>query len=129
LKADSDEDGLIDPIELASGTDPIDKDTDNDGLLDGSDVEFVLHAVQSLPLSAFRPPGAGTEQAIESMLDAAEGKAAAGDIAAALLKLRQLRSHLDGCGTRADTNDWIIVCANQVKVRALLDLLIANLTG
>jgi hypothetical protein len=129
LKPDSDDDGLTDPIELASGTDPIDKDTDDDGLPDGSDVEFVLNALQSLPLSAFRPPGAGTRQAIESMLDAAEGKAAAGDIAGAILKLQQLRSHLDGCGTGADNNDWIVVCAGQVNVRELLDLLIANLTG
>jgi hypothetical protein len=129
LKADSDDDGLTDPIELASGTDPIDKDTDDDGLPDGSDVEFVLNALQSLPLSVFTPPGAGTKQAIESMLDAAEGKAAAGDIGAALLKLRQLRSHLDGCGTRADSNDWIVVCAPQVQVRELLDLLISNLSS
>jgi hypothetical protein len=35
-----DGDGLTDPIELTSGTNPVDADSDDDGLVDGEDVEF-----------------------------------------------------------------------------------------
>jgi hypothetical protein len=37
-----------------------------------------------------------------------------------------LRRRLDGCGVLPDTNDWIRACTDQVAVRQLVDLLIAN---
>jgi len=42
--------------------------------------------------------------------------------------LDNLRKHVDGCGASADNNDWIIDCPAQLEVRALIDLLIANLS-
>ena len=39
-----------------------------------------------------------------------------------------LRKRLDGCGGAPDVNDWIRECVDQAEVRALIDLLIANLT-
>ena len=47
----------------------------------------------------------------------------------ALEKLMSLRKHLDGCGSAPDRNDWVRNCADQIKIRALVDLLIANLTA
>jgi hypothetical protein len=38
-------------------------------------------------------------------------------------------SHVDGCGAMPDGNDWVRNCVDQIKIRALVDLLIANLTA
>jgi hypothetical protein len=53
----------------------------------------------------------------------------AGDLAGAVQKLKNLRLRVDGCGNKADPSDWITDCAEQVKVRILIDKLIANLGG
>ena len=42
-------------------------------------------------------------------------------------RVNDLRLHLNGCGTVADIDDWIISCPDQVTVRGLVDLLISNL--
>ena len=34
-----------------------------------------------------------------------------------------------GCGTTADVNDWIADCGVQPDIRAVIDILIANLGG
>jgi hypothetical protein len=47
---------------------------------------------------------------------------------AAVRKLTNLLGRLDGCGARADKNDWILNCTDQVQVRSLVQELIANLT-
>ena len=44
-------------------------------------------------------------------------------------KLENIREHVDGCGAEADGDDWIRTCSEQVQVRELVDLLIANLGG
>jgi hypothetical protein len=36
---------------------------------------------------------------------------------------------MDGCGTSADNTDWIVDCTAQTQIRALLDLLVANLSA
>ena len=112
-----------------NSADPLNPDSDGDGLVDGKDVEFIQHAVAGLPASSFKPPGQGTRNAILSILSDAEALAKAGNVPAAVQKLTDLRIHLDGCGTTADNNDWILDCGHQVTVRDLVDLLIKNLTA
>jgi Tol biopolymer transport system component len=125
--ADSDADGLPDGAELEAGLDPTASDSDGDGLVDGSDVEFVQAGVASVPDSAFKGPG--HRSALHSHLEEVERLLLSGDTAGALSKLQDLRKHLDGCGLVADLNDWITDCEHQLRVRALLDTLIANLEG
>ena len=50
-----------------------------------------------------------------------------GKVDQALNELGQLRSKMDGCGTEPDNTDWIVDCTAQLEIRALVDLLIANL--
>jgi len=126
---DTDDDQLSDGEEVALGTDPRLADSDGDGLLDGQDVEFIENAVLALPDSSFSPPGQGTRNAIISQLEAVEKKLLAGDVEEVLEKLGELRKHVDGCGSAPDGNDWIRNCADQIKIRGLVDLLIANLTA
>ena len=38
-----------------------------------------------------------------------------------------MRRRVDGCGTAADQNDWIVDCTAQLQVRTLIDLFISNL--
>jgi len=128
LRSDSDGDGLNDGLEVTYGTDPLLADTDGDGLVDGKDTEFIQHAVESLPASAFKPPGGGTRNATLTILDNVQERARAGDVENAVQMLGNLRRHFDGCGTIPGNNDWIIDCAHQVTVRDLVDLLSTNLT-
>jgi Tol biopolymer transport system component len=128
LNPDTDGDGLSDGFEVSHGTDPLSSDSDGDGIPDARDVEAVQAAVRSLPIAAFQPPGGGTQNAIINILDDVEARIAAGEIDEALSLLRDLRRHLDGCGTRPDRNDWIVDCTAQVAVRALVDMLIADLS-
>lgn len=127
--ADSDSDGVNDGQELASGTNPTDPDSDDDGIHDGSDVQAVQSAVAGLADSALGGPSAhGKRTAITSALNQVEAAVQAGDTATALSRLRSLRRHLDGCGTVADSNDWVSDCSDQREIRGLVDLLIANLS-
>jgi hypothetical protein len=126
LDADTDDDGLNDGQEITYGTNPLDEDSDNDGLLDGEDVEFIQTAVQALPASTFS--SAGGKNAIVQQLDSIEKMLAKGQMDQALQQLLQLRARLDGCGSAADGNDWIVNCADQVQVRALVDQLYKNLS-
>jgi hypothetical protein len=48
------------------------------------------------------------------------------DTAAAALRV--LRQRMDGCGARPGRDDWIVDCAAQTRTRALVDLLIGNLS-
>ena len=125
LDPDTDDDELTDFEEVGFGTDPLDADTDGDGLLDGEDVEFVGGVVAGLPDASFR--GRGERTAVLAGLDAAELRLAAGRRDLAVARLRSLRTHLDGCGSAPDGDDWVVDCADQLEVRAAVDLLLANL--
>ena len=126
LDPDTDDDGLTDCLEVDVGTDPLDPDTDDDGIPDGQDSEFVQNIVNSLPDEAFK--GNGHRTAILAHLDNVEHQVAMGHIDVALKMLDNLRKHLDGCGASPDNDDWIVDCTAQIEVRALIDLLIANLS-
>jgi uncharacterized delta-60 repeat protein len=124
---DSDGDGFTDDEEAALGTDPTNPDTDGDGIPDGQDVDWIQDSVTALPTSAFAGPG--HETAIVKVLNDVEELVAAGDTEGALDKLATLHKHLDGCGSIADKNDWIADCTAQSGVRALVELLMANLSA
>ena len=127
--ADSDDDLLNDGFEVTVGTDPLNPDSDGDGLIDGKDVDWLKDAINALPAGAIKSPAAGNRNAMLNLLADAEALLKKGKIKPALDKLNNLRSHVDGCGSRSDTNDWVIDCAGQIPLHQLVDLLIANVTA
>jgi len=131
LDPDTDDDGLDDGLEVALGTDPNDSDSDDDGIPDGQDTEFIENAINALSDDVFKDesPGKGLRNALLRNLENAERAVARGQTAQAIHHLEIVRGHLDGCGTSADGNDWIVDCTAQVQIRDLLDLLIANLSA
>lgn len=128
LDPDTDDDDCTDGFEVnIIGTDPLDPDTDDDGITDCVDPDFVVNVVNGLPDDAFK--GNGHRTAILAHLDAVAHQILIGHIDVALNMLDNLRAHLDGCGATADNTDWIVDCPAQLQVRAMIDLLIANLSG
>ena len=125
---DTDDDELNDGLEVNNGTDPLNPDTDGDGIPDGEDVEWLQNAISGLSQTVLKNQNSSLNNAMQSILNDAEALIAAGNDAAAVTKLQELRMHLDGCGTTADNNDWIVVCTVQTQIRGYLDLLISNLS-
>jgi hypothetical protein len=125
LDPDSDVDGLIDGIEVQYGTNPLDSDSDDDGLIDGQDVEWIASAVRALPASAFSQ-GAGHRTAMLSLLNDSQASLKRGSLNAARENLMTLIKRTDGCGPRADRNDWIVDCGYQVEIRNLVQILLDN---
>jgi hypothetical protein len=116
---DPDEDGVITALELAVGTDPLNADSDGDGIIDGADPSTISLAVSDLEESAFAPDGLRT--AMLARLSDIEALIYDGDYHDASAALDDLRRRLDGCGDQPDVNDWIIDCQAQLFVRAVLD--------
>lgn len=127
---DSDGDGLPDGDEIDLGMLPLDPDSDWDGIADGSDPDVVAAAVAALPIGAFRNSADpnGQRNAMLSRLASIEMEIANGNITDAIRELQNLRRKVDGCGTSAEPDDWIIDCPTQIEIRRLIDLLITNLT-
>jgi endonuclease/exonuclease/phosphatase family metal-dependent hydrolase len=127
LDPDSDDDELMDGLEVTAATSPLDADTDDDGIKDGEDVEFIEHIVSGLPASAFDT--AQHQNTLVTQLEALESQVMQGHPEAAINEIDNLRGRLDGCGTVAGKDDWIVDCASQQLVRQLLDLLATNLSN
>jgi thrombospondin type 3 repeat protein len=125
LDADTDDDHLTDGVEVSVGTNPLDADTDDDGLVDGRDPQFVMNAVTSLSASAWR--SAGGQTAVLTQLESVERQITSNQIAQAVRELQRLCERVDGCGAAAASDDWIVDCGAQVRIRQLIDLLIVNL--
>jgi hypothetical protein len=62
-------------------------------------------------------------------LDDVEYSLAKGDTASAIADLEGLRRRLDGCGVAPGSNDWIIDCKAQLKIRRSIDIMLARLRG
>ncbi len=122
---------LPDPNEWSDGSpswQPVNTDLDGDGIPNEQDVEAAQQAIADLPAGAFKGGDPGHAGAMTKALDDIEALIAAGKIDTALRRLRSLREKVDGCGTRADSTDWIVDCTAQSEIRALLDALIAALS-
>lgn len=100
-------------------------DGDGDGITDAQDPDVVA-AIVADPAIAI---GAGNRKATLERLSYVESLIVQGDVPAALTELSNLRKRVDGCGAKADKNDWIDNCGNQLSVRSALDNLAAALRG
>jgi len=118
---------LNDGLEVQTVTDPLDEDSDNDGLIDGEDVEFIEHVVSGLPQSALST--AAIRDTIIARLEGIEAQVAQDHKDEASFEISKLRLRIDGCGTAAAKDDWIVACDSQTLVRGLVDLLAVNLTN
>ena len=122
--ADTDDDRLADGLEVSVGTNPLDSDSDDDGLLDGNDTDWIESAVAALADGVLKNPS--HRNVMLDLLADAEKLAKKGNLKAARDKLETLRHHIDGCGAASDPNDWIVDCAVQIQVRALIDVVLSN---
>jgi hypothetical protein len=128
---DSDSDGLADEEEATIGTDPLDPDSDDDDIVDGSDPSTITIVLAALSDNVFKAGSGDFRDELTRLLAMAEAKLANGSEGKAISRLNNVRRRLDGCnGGTAEApghNDWIIDCAAQHRVRGVLDLVIANL--
>jgi hypothetical protein len=107
--------------------------TDFDNLVslgaDGS-VGGLEGTVAALPSDAFSSTGPGQQTAVLARIDGIQQDIDDGFIDEAIEQLESLLRRVDGCadatGT-AERNDWITDCAEQVRVRAFINALIASL--
>jgi len=90
-------------------------------------VEFVQNALNSVPTSVFKSPGASTLSAALTRLNEIEGLLLSGKEQTAIKKLFDLRLRLDGCGASPDANDWISDCPAEAVIRSLVDVLLENI--
>jgi hypothetical protein len=129
LSADSDADGLNDGLEARFGTNPLNGDSDGDGIVDGQDVEWLQTALDRVPNSQWLDRSSGLRRLTKLALDFVEHETGEGENQEAVVVLRALRRHFDGCGTSPARHDWITNCTSQVEIRGFMDLLITNLGG
>ena len=118
---------MKDGDEVGFGTNPLDADSDDDGIQDGDDPDWLRGAIGALPPSVFKDKSTGLRTAMQAQLDSVEQYLVAGKLANAKKTLASLRTEVNGCGTKADKDDWIVDCTTQLKVRGWIDLLIANI--
>lgn len=114
---DTDDDGASDGDELLL-SDLLDPDTDDDELLAGLDLFSPVTLVSdhdsdddSIPDPAFRNVAQRT--LIVNTVQTIERYITSGNCALALSQLRSLRQRVDGCGSAADSTDWLIDCIGQ----------------
>lgn len=122
---DTDGDRLGDGFEVRHGTDPRDKDSDHDSVVDCQDVDWIVDALGRIPPTAFAAMVVPTKLA--ARLHKAEDRTRLGDLATARTALEGLREGLDGCGAAADGDDWLVDCTSQLELRALMDVVLANM--
>ena len=117
---DTDADGLTDIEEGRTGTNPVNPDTDGDGLIDGLDSSWLIAYLDGLPNDVYKRRW--NEPVMKVTIGAAAFAVSLGDGETALSITSTLHRRIDGCGTHPDRNDWIVECATQVMFRELLAL-------
>jgi hypothetical protein len=122
---DHDSDGLSTNEETLTGTDPIDPDTDGDGLVDGIDPTWLNEYVVALPNDAFK--SAKDRAKLGQRLALVHRQVSSGDRDSALDLVTIMEIRTNGCGTKADRNDWITDCKAQTEFNELLGLLKRNI--
>jgi uncharacterized delta-60 repeat protein len=90
-----------------------------------ADPSWISGVVSKLPAAAFATPARRAD--IIAALTAVQTDITVGDAVAATAKLQDLRTHLDGCGSAPDSDDWILDCGDQLTVRGLVDQVLAKL--
>jgi hypothetical protein len=101
-------------------------DGDGDGLPDAVDPDTIGAVVEGLPGDALSD---GHRTAMLARLESIEASVASGDSAEAITQLENLRRRVDGCGTTAGMDDWIVDCPSQLIVRGMIDDMITALGG
>jgi uncharacterized delta-60 repeat protein len=92
-----------------------------------ADPSWVSGVVSALAQTAFASATAKSDTL--SSLSVAGNATSTGDSVSATTALVDLRGHIDGCGSVADANDWITDCTSQLKVRTLVDQIVAKLAS
>jgi hypothetical protein len=118
---DTDGDGLTDAEEALTGTDPTNPDTNGNGLIDGIDASWLDDYVAALPNRSFRY-GRLSKLALRAEIAQADLAVRWGLRESALWIIDRIESRVDGCGDRADGDDWITDCVAQKEFRLLLTL-------
>ena len=90
-------------------------------------IDELTALIQALPASVFTSTGAGQRHAITGILAEVEALAAGDNTMEAVRKLENLRKRIDGCGIKADRDDWIKDCDAQRSMREFIDDIIAGL--
>ena len=93
----------------------------------GVTVNSLRSDIASLPDSALKMKSLRTTML--NVIDDVEYSLTKGDTATAIADLEGLRRRLDGCGVVAGSNDWIIDCTAQLKIRRSIDIMLARLRG
>jgi hypothetical protein len=91
-------------------------------------IRLIKEEIILLPGELF--PAPGNRQALLSRLDTAQRKIEDQKFDDAGRALDDLRKHLDGCASpdgTPDRNDWINSCAEQTRIRSLIEELIADI--
>lgn len=90
----------------------------------GTSLNMLHHQVRELPTSDFKPH---KRDEVLDLLDKAKRDLTYADHAQAVADLTNLLQHVNGCGSSPDSNDWIVQCTPQRKVRSSLNILINGL--
>lgn len=93
----------------------------------GVTLDSLHNDIHALPASAFK--NASRQRAMLNKLNDIRQALADGDTSLAVSELKDLLGHLDGCGTSPGTNNWIINCTAQFKIRGSIDVILAALRG
>jgi len=92
-----------------------------------ADLDWAIAAAEQEEDQAYASPAA--QGRLLEALAAANGDLADGRTVAALDRLEQLRPRMDGCGRGDRSDDWLVDCAAQYRIRALVEQVIYKLGG
>ena len=90
----------------------------------GTSLNMLHHQVRELPNSDFKPH---KRDEVLDLLDKAKRNLTPTDHVQAVADLTNLLQHVNGCGSSPDSNDWIVQCTPQRKIRSSLNILINGL--
>jgi hypothetical protein len=91
----------------------------------GTSLDLLSKDIRALPNSAFKQ--AGKRNVILNRLAKTTRELKRHDAQLAVGELLDLLQHMEGCGISAGSNDWIVNCTAQVKIRTSVNILINGL--
>ncbi|NIM95021.1 MAG: PKD domain-containing protein [Anaerolineales bacterium] len=88
----------------------------------------LISAIDAMPPEAIKEPAGDRRQTLFDKLHEINLQIQEENFKAVVNKLtNDIRKKTDGCGTAPDGNDWILDCATQLELQAIIDSLIATL--